>query len=125
MNENNLLAKLSVKQKTQLIPYMRQRTIPSERLLFRAGDRVRCLYLIKEGQVRLTRDNGHESRGYRGALVGRVKSDGERHTVSAITESTTVVYVISMSDLKIFFRENPGTHVRFLAAERGQITETL
>lgn len=125
MNENNLLAKLSVKQKTQLIPYMRQRTIPAERLLFRKGDRVRCLYLIKEGQVRLTRDGGHESRGYRGALVGRVKSDGERHSVSAVTESTTVVYVISMSDLKIFFRENPGTHVRFLAAERGQITETL
>jgi len=125
MNENDLLAKLTVKQKTQLIPYMRQRTIPAERLLFRNGDRVRCLYLIKEGQVRLTRDEGHETRGYRGSLVGRVRSDGERHTVNATTESTTVVYVISMSDLSIFFRENPGTYVRFLAAERGQITETL
>lgn len=125
MNENALLAKLSVKQKTQLIPYMRQRTIPAERLLFRKGDRVRCLYLIKEGQVRLCRDEGHESRGYRGTLVGRVRSEGERHSVSAITESTTVVFVISMDDLKIFFRENPGTHVRFLAAERGHISEIL
>jgi CRP-like cAMP-binding protein/phosphoribosyl 1,2-cyclic phosphodiesterase len=125
MNENSLLAKLSIKQKTQLIPYMRQRTIPADRLLFRKGDRIRCLYLIKEGQVRLTRAEGHETRGYRGTLVGRVRTEGERHTVSAETESTTVVYVISMADLNIFFRENPGTHVRFLAAERGQITETL
>jgi len=104
---------------------MRQRTIPANRLLYRTGDRVRCLYLIKEGQVRLSREDGYESRGYRGTLVGRVRSDGERHTVSAETESTTVVYVISMADLQGFFRENPGTHVRFLAAERGQITETL
>lgn len=125
MNENELLAKLSIKQKTQLIPYMRQRLIPAERLLFRAGDRVRCLYLIKEGQVRLHREDGNESRAYRGSLVGRVKTDGERHSVSATTESTTVVYVISMSDLQSFFRENPGTHVRFLAAERGQTTEIL
>lgn len=125
MNENDLLAKLSVKQKTQLIPYMRERTIPRERLLFRRGDRVRCLYLIKEGQVRLVRDEGLETRGYRGSLVGRVRADGEKHTVSAITEATTVVYVISMSDLQTFFRDNPGTYVRFLAAERGQITETL
>jgi len=125
MNENDLLAKLTVKQKTQLIPYMRQRTIPAERLLYREGDRVRCLYLIKEGQVRLSREEGNESRAYRGALVGRVKTDGERHSVNAVTESTTVVYVISMADLKNFFRENPGTHVRFLAAERGQTTEIL
>lgn len=125
MNENGLLAKLSVKQKTQLIPYMRQRAIPAERLLYRAGDRVRCFYLIKEGQVRVYQDNGNEARAYRGSLVGRVRSDGERHAVSAITESTTVVYVISMADLQIFFRENPGTHVRFLAAERGQVTEIL
>ena len=125
MNENDLLAKLSVKQKTQLIPYMRQRSIPAGRLLFRRDDRVRCLYLIKEGQVKVFRDDNHESRGYRGSLVGRIKSEGARHTVSAITESDTVVYVISMTDLQTFFRENPGTHVRFLAAERGQITETL
>lgn len=126
MNENSLLAKLSVKQKTQLIPYMRQRSIPPERLLFRKGDRVRCLYLIKEGQVRVTREEeGYESRGYRGALVGRVRSDNARHTVDAVTESSTVVYVISMTDLKSFFRENPGTHVRFLASERGQVTEIL
>ena len=125
MNENNLLAKLSVKQKTQLVPFMRQRTIPADRLLFRKGDRVRCLYLIKEGQVRLSKDDRHESRGYRGSLVGRVKTDGGRHTVSAVTESTTVVFVISMADLQVFFRENPGTHVRFLASERSQITELL
>jgi CRP-like cAMP-binding protein/phosphoribosyl 1,2-cyclic phosphodiesterase len=125
MNENALLAKLSVKQKTQLIPFMRQRTIPADRLLFRDGDRVRCLYLIKEGQVRLFEDDGSETRAYRGSLVGRVRHDRERHTVSAITESTTVVYVISTADLQIFFRENPGTHVRFLAAERGQTSEIL
>ena len=57
--------------------------------------------------------------------VGRVRHERERHTVNAITESTTVVYVISTADLQIFFRENPGTHVRFLAAERGQTTEIL
>ena len=125
MNENELLAKLTVKQKTQLIPYMRQRAIPADRLLYRDGDRVRCMYLIKEGQVRLFKDDGTETRAYRGSLVGRVKSSNERHGVSAITESTTVVYVISMADLAIFFRENPGTHVRFLAAERGQTTEIL
>jgi CRP-like cAMP-binding protein len=104
---------------------MRQRAIPADRLLYRDGDRVRCMYLIKEGQVRLFKDDGTETRAYRGSLVGRVKSSNERHGVSAITESTTVVYVISMADLAIFFRENPGTHVRFLAAERGQTTEIL
>lgn len=125
MNENPLLAKLTVKQKTQLIPYMRQRAIPADRLLFRDGDRVRCLYLIKEGQVRLYQEDGLETRAYRGSMVGRVRHERERHTVNAITESTTVVYVISTADLQIFFRENPGTHVRFLAAEQGQTTEIL
>lgn len=125
MNENPLLAKLSVKQKTQLIPFLRQRTIPANRLLFRADDRVRCLYLIKEGQARVYRNKEGGTRAHRGSLVGRLKGGGERHTVSAITECTTVVYVISMSDLQTFFRENPGTHVRFLAAERGQVTEIL
>lgn len=123
MNENSLLARLSVKQKTQLIPCMRARRIPAGKLLFRAGDRIRCLYLIKDGQVVVQREGWNLERAYRGSLLGRVKADNDRHSVTATTESETNVYVINIMDLETFFRGNPGTYVRFLAAARGQLLE--
>ena len=125
MSDNNFLSKLSVKQRTQLIPHMNPRTVPEERLLFREGDRIRCLYLIKKGRVHLTQSQGIEAFGGRGSLIGRLGKEGERHTVSAKTETATDVFVIPIEDLKVFFRENPGTHVRFLAAESGQIMEII
>ena len=126
MNENDILSRLSVRQKTQLIPSMRERTVPEGRLLYRKGDRIRCLYLIKEGQVSLSNDPAQPSiRAYRGALVGRLKSGGDRHTVSAITDSASVLYAISIDELEIFFRGNPGTHVRFLAAAQSQSSELI
>lgn len=126
MNENPILAKLSIKQKTQLIPYMRERTVPADRLLYRKGDRIRCLYLIKQGQVKLECESQPPLRAYRGALIGKVKADGgERHIVNVSTETHTVVYVIAMHDLEGFFKGNPGTYVRFLAAAQGQTSEML
>ncbi len=125
LNENQLLERLSVKQKTQLIPFLQQRTVPEGRLLFRRGDRIRCLYLIKEGQVKIQGETGIFTRAYRGNLVGRVRAEGDRHATTAITESQTVVYTISSQDLENFFLGNPGTYVRFLAAARGQTTEML
>jgi len=126
MNENNILSRLSLRQKTQLIPCMRQRTVPKGRLLFRKGDRIRCLYLLKDGQVSLTSDDSQPPvRAYRGSLVGRLKSDGEKHRVSAYTDSAVTAYAIAIEELEGFFRENPGTHVRFLAAAQGQSSEVL
>lgn len=122
MNENALLARLSVKQKTQLIPFMRRRDIPAEKLLFRAGDRIRCLYLVKEGVVTIER-GGQVEEASRGTLLGRVTAANDRHTVTASTASDLVVYVINMEDLESFFRQNPGTYVRFLAAARSQLWE--
>lgn len=122
MNENSLLAKLSVKQKTQLIPFMRRRDIPAGKLLFRSGDRIRCLYLIKDGVVTIERD-GQVDEASRGSLLGRVTAAKDRHTVTASTTTASVVYVINMGDLETFFRQNPGTYVRFLAAARSQLWE--
>ena len=126
MNENEILSRLSVRQKTQLIPCMRERTVPQGKLLYRKGDRIRCLYLLKEGQVSLTSHPSQPAvRAYRGALVGRLRSDGEKHKVSAQTDSAVVVFAISVDDLEGFFRDNPGTHVRFLAAAQSQSSELL
>ncbi len=125
MNENSLMAKLTVKQKTQLIPHLRQRDIPADKLLFRQGDRVRCLYLLKEGRVRLEHPQGPSGRAHRGCLVGRVDSRPERHSSSATTETATVAYVIPKTELEGFFRFNPGTYVRFLAAARSEPLEVL
>ncbi len=122
MNENSLLARLSVKQKTQLIPFMRRRDVPAGKLLFRSGDRIRCLYLIKDGSVTLERD-GQQEEATRGSLLGRVAAARDRHSVTASTATATVVYVINMADLESFFRQNPGTYVRFLAAARSQLWE--
>ncbi len=122
MNENALLARLSVKQKTQLIPFMRRRDIPQGKLLFRSGDRIRCLYLIKDGLVTIERD-GQVEEASRGSLLGRVTAAKDRHSVTASTATPTVVYVINMGDLESFFRQNPGTYVRFLAAARSQMWE--
>ena len=123
MNENSLLARLSVKQKTQLIPAMRQRNIPSGKLLFRAGDRIRCLYLIKDGQVKVEREGWNVEMVSRGSLLGRVKAANDRHSVTVTTTEDSVVYVINIVDLEAFFRQNPGTYVRFLAAARSQLWE--
>jgi CRP-like cAMP-binding protein/glyoxylase-like metal-dependent hydrolase (beta-lactamase superfamily II) len=123
MNENSLLARLSVKQKTQLIPCMRQRNIPAGKLLFRAGDRIRCLYLIKEGEVKVERDGWSVEHASRGSLLGRVKAANDRHSVTVTTATAAIVYVINIIDLEAFFRHNPGTYVRFLAAARSQMLE--
>ncbi len=123
MNENALLARLSVKQKTQLIPAMRQRQIPAGKLLFRAGDRIRCLYLIKDGKVRIEREGWSCEVATRGSLLGRVKAANDRHSVTVTTLTDVVVYVINIVDLESFFRLNPGTYVRFLAAARSQLWE--
>lgn len=123
MNENALLARLSVKQKTQLIPAMRQRQIPADKLLYRAGDRIRCLYLIKEGQVKVEREGWAVEYGERGSLLGRVKAANDRHSVTVTTVTDALVYVINIVDLEAFFRLNPGTYVRFLAAARSQLWE--
>lgn len=125
MNENTLLERLSVNQKTQLIPLLKERTVGADRLLFREGDRIRCVYLIKQGQVLLQREGIPPTRAFRGALVGKVSSEGERHGMTAVTECQSQVYVLSNQDLAQFFRLNPGTHVRFLAAGRGQLVEML
>lgn len=123
MNENSLLARLSVKQKTQLIPAMRLRNVPAGKLLFRSGDRIRCLYLIKDGQVKVERDGWAVEIAGRGSLLGRVKAANDRHSVTASTMTDAVVYVINIVDLEAFFRLNPGTYVRFLAAARSQLWE--
>ena len=123
MNENSLLARLSVKQKTQLIPAMRQRSIPAGKLLFRAGDRIRCLYLIKDGSVKVEREGWSVEQATRGSLLGRVKAANDRHAVTVTTLTPAVVYVINIIDLEAFFRHNPGTYVRFLAAARSQLLE--
>lgn len=125
MDENRLLAQLSVKQRTQLIPNMVERKVPPDRLLFRTGDRIRCIYLIKDGQVSVEREGWGEEKAYRGALVGRVEAAGDRHAVTARTESDTTAFVITMQDLENFFRVNPGTYVRFLAAARGRMLEKM
>jgi CRP-like cAMP-binding protein/glyoxylase-like metal-dependent hydrolase (beta-lactamase superfamily II) len=123
MNENSLLARLSVKQKTQLIPAMRQRNIPAGKLLFRAGDRIRCLYLVKDGQMKVEREGWDVEVAGRGSLLGRVKAANDRHSVTVTTLCDSVVYVINIVDLEAFFRLNPGTYVRFLAAARSQLWE--
>lgn len=123
MNENSLLARLSVKQKTQLITAMRPRNIPAGKLLFRAGDRIRCLYLIKEGQVKVEREGWALEVATRGSLLGRVKAANDRHSVTVTTQTDSVMYVINIIDLEAFFRQNPGTYVRFLAAARSQLWE--
>lgn len=123
VNENSLLARLSVKQKTQLIPAMRLRQIPAGKLLFRRGDRIRCLYLIKEGRVRIERESGEQEIASRGSLLGRVKAANDRHSVTVSTTTPVTVYVINIVDLEAFFRWNPGTYVRFLAAARSQLWE--
>lgn len=126
MNENPILSRLSLRQKTQLIPCMTERTVPQGKLLYRKGDRIRCLYLIKEGQVALRSDDDQPAyRAYRGSLVGRLKSEREKHLVSAFTDTTVKAYTIAIHDLEGFFRENPGTHVRFLAAAQSQRSELL
>lgn len=123
MNENALLARLSVKQKTQLITTMRARQIPAGKLLFRAGDRIRCLYLIKDGQVQVEREGWAQELATRGSLLGRVKAANDRHSVTVTTLTDCVMYVINIVDLEAFFRQNPGTYVRFLAAARSQLWE--
>lgn len=123
MNENALLARLSVKQKTQLIPAMRQRQIPAGKLLYRAGDRIRCLYLLKDGEVKVEREGWAVESAGRGSLLGRVKAANDRHSVTVTTVTDALVYVINIVDLEAFFRLNPGTYVRFLAAARSQLWE--
>ncbi len=123
MNENSFLEKLSVLQKTQLIPAMRLRHIPANRMLYRQGDRVRCLYLMREGEVRLESEGREPVVARRGALVGRLRGPGERHTATATTLSDSTAFVIQVNELEEFFMDNPGTYVRFLATLRSRVSE--
>ncbi len=123
MNDNPFLEKLSVMQKTSLIPLMKLRQIPPERPLFRQGDRVRCLYLLRDGRVRLEAEGSDPVTAGHGALVGRLRAHGERHAVSVVTETTTSAYVIAIADMEEFFLANPGTYVRFLAVVRSRPSE--
>lgn len=123
MNENPFLEKLSVMQKTCLIPLMKLRQIPVGRPLFRQGDRVRCLYLVRDGQVRLEASGSEPVTAGRGALVGRLRAHGERHAVGVVTETVTSAYVIAIADMEEFFLANPGTFVRFLAVARSRPSE--
>lgn len=120
MKANHSLAPLSPFQRGQLLSILELRECQPGEVLYSAGGLPLELYLIAEGSVKLTRSDGVAKKAGRGAMLGRFPEPDRliTHEVSAVVTEPTRLFVAPLSQLRGFFRRNPGTFVRLSRALR-------
>lgn len=114
MAMNRHLAPLTSFQRSQLMSVLHVKNYDAGQVLFSTGGLPLQLYLIADGQVMLRDSHGRSMKVERGALLGKIPTEGAlvTHQTHAEAASDVRVFVASLKDLQGFFNENPGTYVR-------------
>jgi len=87
------------------------RTVPAADTLFRAGDRVKSLYLVVSGALRLTRmlPPGAElimQRAEAGAIVAETSLFADRYCCNAIATETSLIRAVRIQAMRAALRDD-------------------
>ena len=87
------------------------RTLPAADTLFRAGDPVKCLYLVVSGALRLTRMLPHGAelilqRAEPGAIVAETSLFADRYCCDAIATETSLIRAVRVPAVHAALRED-------------------
>lgn len=87
------------------------RTLPAADTLFRAGDPVKCLYLVVSGALRLTRMLPHGAelvvqRAEPGAIVAETSLFANRYCCNAIATETSLVCAVRIPAVQAALRDD-------------------
>lgn len=105
---------------TSLIKIIHNRTFVTGELIFHQGDPGIGLYIIRDGEVEIERENAH---GVKKVLATFTKGDffgelalvdGEKRSASAIAKSACKVSVIFKPDLDEFIEKYPRKGIKIL-----------
>lgn len=111
--KHRVLAAMSPLQKNQLMCWMVGGTVEQGAALFHHGEEVLWYYLIDQGQVRVSREDGEAVLGP-GSFVGEFGRCYEScvHGSFAKAETDLKVFKVRAEDMRTFFNSYPGTFVR-------------
>ena len=87
------------------------RTVPAADTLFRAGDPVKCLYLVVSGALRLTRMLPHGAelvmqRAEPGAIVAETSLFADRYCCNAVATETSLVRAVRVQAAQAALRDD-------------------
>ena len=87
------------------------RTVPAADTLFRTGDPVKCLYLVMEGAVRLTRMLPHGAelvlqRAEPGAILAETSLFADRYCCNAIATETSLIRGVRIQAVQAALRDD-------------------
>ncbi len=114
MKANRSLNPLSPFQRGQLLSILEPKVYERGEVLFTAGGLPLEIYLVANGSVRLVSSRHGEFLATRGAVFGRFPEKDRlvTHEVSAVAAERSQVFCATLTQLRAFFRRNPGTFVR-------------
>lgn len=114
MKANRSLSPLSPFQRGQLLSILEPKVFERGEVLFTAGGLPLEIYLVANGSVRLISARHGEFVATRGAVFGRFPEKDRlvTHEVSAVAAERSQIFCATLTQLRSFFRRNPGTFVR-------------
>ena len=114
LNANGVFRECTEGQKTQLMSIMGRRTLRAGERLWRAGDTVHQMALIKSGRLRIEGQVAEAAFG-KGCLLDRadlVLEGRAKHAVTVVAQEFSEIYTLDREDLCEFFELNPGVLVK-------------
>lgn len=126
-----LFKELTKRDLSALLTIIHNRTYVSNELIFQQGDPGIGLYLIREGEVEIRREN---ERGNKKTLATFSKGDffgelalvdGEKRSASAVAKSDCRVSVIFKPDLDEFIEKYPRKGIKILSGISNMIALRL
>ena len=126
LQHTDLFASLPSQDLETIHDYLDTRTSPAGTILFRAGEPGDCLYVIRQGAVRLTQArHGEETvlgRREQGEVVGEMALiDSSRRRVSAVCETETKLFVLPRARFLEVLETHPEIAARFLRVLAAQV----
>jgi CRP-like cAMP-binding protein/ribonuclease BN (tRNA processing enzyme) len=110
-----ILTNLSATQKTELQTIMDYEIIPKDTLLIKKGQKAVAAYLIKSGEVEISKDN-YIYQAKRGDLLAKIcfSSLYQSYDYDVLTKSPVEIFKLTMAKLKPLMDKNPGIRVKLI-----------
>ncbi|HEX9250694.1 MAG TPA: cyclic nucleotide-binding domain-containing protein [Ignavibacteriaceae bacterium] len=126
-----LFNELNKSDLSSLIKIIHNRTFVSGELIFHQGDPGIGLYIIREGEVEIERENDHQVKKIlatfsKGDFFGELALvDGEKRSASAIAKTACKLSVIFKPDLDEFIEKYPRKGIKILTGISSMIALRL
>ena len=97
----------------QLSEIIKHKSIPAGEILFDAGDRDHCLYLLVEGKLQLTKNMGmgkemHIATLKPGSMLGEMAFiDGKPHSIKTTALKDSELLLLEKNEFKAFVEQQP------------------